>query len=231
LKGRIATTPGLALSTRPHRETDRICSIYTLDFGKVPVRFVGVNRPAAKLRSLAEPLVHGEYRLHAREGSEFATATGGSLVTTFPELRSGLGGLLRGLEVCELLDRLTPFWNPVPEEYRLAVDCLGAMSSLAAGASPPSNVSSSLSSSFSWCISAFGLRLLKAAGFGVHARKVSEPNRLLWDLLHTAAFPDILALPPDPHLQRRLELFVRRSVERLTQQPLRCAQVADTLAG
>ena len=269
MRGRIAVAPAFALRSRTHRETDRVCTLYTLDFGKVPARFIGVNRSVAKLRALSEPLVHGEYRLHVREGAEFATAAGGSLITAFPRLRSELRLLLAGLEVCELLDSLTPAWVPSPEKYALVHDCLHALESAAGtvplpavpgatceaplgpsgaagtvplpavlGETPEGRMGSQRAAGTvplpavpgaSWAVNAFALRLLKAAGFGVQDRKVSPPHRPLWDVLHTASFPDVLALPPDPLLHRRLELFIRRTVEGITQQPMRCAAARERL--
>jgi len=249
LRGRLVVTAGLVLSSRPLREADRVCVLYTLDYGKLQARFISVERPRGKLKALAEPLTLAEHRLHIRGGAEFAVAAGGEGVTVFPRLRRDLGLTLRGLQVLELLDRLTPYWNPAPEKFRLAVECLHALegcSSLAGSCRPgpsrpaaraapsssdgkpfrpPPAFPDAVSSSASWAVGAFGLRLLDAAGFGMGQRRVSEKNKALWEALHEAPFEQVLALPPDAELQAKLESFVRKSVEALIQQPLQVPAV------
>lgn len=217
MRGRLTVTPGLLLSSRPHRESDRVCVLYSRDYGKLQARFVSVDRPQGKLKALAEPLVLAEYRLHIRDGAESAVAAGGALVSVFPGLRQDLGLTLRGLQVLELLDRLTPYWNPSPEKFDLTVECLSALERSTAPSAGP------------WVTGAFGLRLLDAAGFGVGQRKVSEENADLWEALHNAPFEDVLALPPHADLQARLESFVKRSVEVLIQQPLQVPAVSRSV--
>jgi hypothetical protein len=211
LRGRLVVTEALVLSSRPFREADRVCTLYTLDYGKLQARFVSVDRPMGKLKALAEPLTLAEHRLHIRSGAESAVAAGGAVATVFPRLRQDLGLTLRGLQVLELLDRLTPYWSPSPEKFRLAKECLHTLQVCVA----------TDGSDATWLVGAFGLRLLEAAGFGMGQRRVSEKNRALWDSLHEAPFERVLALPPDPALQARLESFIRKSVEALIQQPLR----------
>lgn len=213
MRGDIVVTPGLVLSSREHGELDRVAAVYTEAYGKILVRFRGVDRPKGKLKALAEPLVWGDFRLHLREGADAALAAGGSILSVFPRLRSGLDATLRGLEVCELLERLTPFWKPNPEKYALAVSFLDALDR----ADGP------------WLPAAFALRLLESAGFGVRDRRVSAGSRELWSLLHEAPIEELRGLPEDPERLGRLEDFIRRAVERLTERPLGSAAVRASL--
>ncbi len=218
MRGRIVVTPALTLSTREYREADRLAVFYTEACGKIRARFIGVDRPTAKLKALSEPMVFAEYRFYIRDGAEFATAAGGALNTTYPGLRRDLGLTLRGLEVCELLDRLTPFWKPNFSKLELAVEVLGAMET----AGPRSG---------QWLLPAFTLRLLELAGFGHYKRPVSEENSDLWETLHTASFEEVAAIPADGPRERRLESFLRAAVEKVTERELKTSAMRERLAG
>lgn len=217
MRGRESVVDAVILRRREHRETDRLVIAYTDAFGKVPIRFGGVNRLEGKLKAVSEPMVRAELRLYVRHGSEFATATGGSLISIFPQVRKELEATLRGLEVCELLDRLTPVWKPNIEKLELAGDFLEAMN----GAVGTPGVG--------WLSSAFALRLFESAGFGLSAKRVSDENRVLWQLLHRGKLSDIAGLPADRDRQGRLDHLVRHSVERIADQPLRSAVMLDRL--
>ena len=209
---------GLSLARRQHREADRVASVYTAEFGKVPVRFPGVDRPAGKLRALAEPLVHADYRLYVRPGAEYATAAGGGLRTTFPAMRGGLGAVMRGLGTLELLDRLTPMWQPDPQKLALTLGALESLEACAREGRPGAAV---------WVYGAFALRLFEAAGYGMAGRKVSEENRALWDELHSAPWDAVAAMAPDAPRAAKLEALVATTVERVSERPLRWMAVRD----
>lgn len=213
MRGRIYVTPGLVLSSWEYRETDKLSVIYTRDLGKVRARFIGVKRPHGKLKAMSEPMVLGEYRLHLRDGAEVGIAAGGMLTSSFPRLRRRLDRTLSGLEVLELLDRLTTFWKPNEDKFDLARETLLSLEKGGAD----------------WVVSAFALRLLESAGFGMGKRKVSEENRLLWDVLHNADIDEVARLPKDFKRHSRLERLIRATVERVTELPLHCAAMRDKL--
>lgn len=218
MRGRLAVVEGLTLARRPHREADRVAAVYTAEFGKVPVRFPGVDRPAGKLRPLAEPLVHADFRIYVRAGAEYATAAGGALRTTYPASRRNLDALFRGMGMLELLDRLTPLWQPDPGKLALT---LGALESLEACAREGRLESAA------WVYGAFALRLFESAGYGMARRTVSEENRVLWGALHEAPWDELAALAPDAARAAKLEVLVATTVERVADRPLRCMQVRD----
>ncbi|MDE2292545.1 MAG: recombination protein O N-terminal domain-containing protein [Elusimicrobia bacterium] len=220
MRGRLAVTEGLVVARRPHREADRVAAVFTRDYGKLPARFPGVDRPAGKLRALCEPMVRADFRLYVRQGAEFATAAGGALTTAYPGLRGSLAALLRGLGTVELLDRLTPWWEPAPEKLDLALETLAALETAAerrqeAGAG--------------WVYGAFALRLFESAGYGLRTRRVSEGNQALWDALHGAPWEAVAGLPEEPERLGRLERLVASTVEHVAERPLRWMQVREKL--
>ncbi|MBI5596611.1 MAG: recombination protein O N-terminal domain-containing protein [Elusimicrobia bacterium] len=216
MRGRLVTTEALVLARRPHREADRVAAVFTAEFGKVPARFPGVDRPAAKLRSLAEPLVHLDLRMYVRHGAEYTTVAGASLRSAYPGLRGGLEALLRGLGMLELLDRLTPWWQPSPDKLDLTLEALDALQRCALRGSGGG-----------WVYPAYALRLFEAAGYGMRARRVSEENRSLWEALHTAPWAAVGGLPEDGERVGRLEALVATTVEHAAERQLRWMRVRE----
>lgn len=218
MRGQQSVVEAIILRRREHRETDRLVIAYTDAFGKVPIRFGGVNRQEGKLKAVSEPMVHAELRLYIRHGAEFATATGGSLISIFPRVRRDFASTLRGLEVCELLDKVTPMWKPTDDKLKLAADFLKAIDAVAG------------TPGVDWLASAFALRLFESAGFGLLSKRVTAENRVLWELLHGGTLEEIGGLPADRDRQGRLDHLIRHSVERIADRPLRSADLLDRLA-
>lgn len=176
----IVNALAVVLSRRAFGEYDRLCVLFTEHHGKVPARFVGVNRAKGKMKALSEPGAWGEYRLHLSTRSEFAKAVGGRLIGSFPGWREDLGRTFDALACLEMLDRLTPDHQPSPEKYRLIRDVLAA---LEAAPSP-------------WLVPAFGLRLADMIGISLRER-APAPCREVWTALHEAAPAALAGLPVD----------------------------------
>jgi DNA repair protein RecO len=176
----IVNASGVVLSRRAFGEYDRLCSIFTEHLGKVPARFVGVNRAKGKLKALSEPGVWGEYRLHLSSRSEFAKAVGGRLIGSFPGWRSDLARTFDALACLEMLDRLTPDLQPSPEKYRLICAVLAALDE------SPSQ----------WLVPAFGLRLAEMFGIGLRERAPAAAAAV-WTTLHDEEPAALAGLPYD----------------------------------
>lgn len=176
----IVNVPGVVLSRRAFGEYDRLCSVFTERFGKIPTRFVGVNRPKGKMKALTEPGVWGEYRLHLSARSEFAKAVGGRLISSFPGWRTDLGRTFDALACLEMVDRLTPDHQPGPEKYRLLCEVLAALDAA------PSR----------WLVPSFGLRLADMLGISLRER-APAPCRVVWAALHDSAPSALADLPVD----------------------------------
>lgn len=177
----IVNAGAVVLSRRPHGEYDRLCSLYTEEYGKVPVRFVGVNRPRGKMKALSEPGVWGEHRLHLSARSEFAKGVGGRIIASFPAWRSDLARTFDALACLELLDKTTPDRLPSPEKYRLLCATLVALEE------SPSR----------WLVPAFGLRLAEMLGVSLRER-APEAARGVWERLHEEEPAALALVTPDP---------------------------------
>lgn len=210
----IVNALGVVLSRRNLGEYDRLAVVFTETFGKLPVRFVGVNRPAGKLKALSEPAVWGEYRLHLSPRSEFAKAVGGRIAASFPALRGDFDRTVAALTCCELLDRLTAEHDPSPAKYRLLLAYLAAIEE---SPSP-------------WLPLSFGLRLVEAAGLGLRERAPAS-CAAFWSRLHEIE-PAALALLADaPHAREAGLRLLREHVQAHIGRALRAFDFADSLTG
>ncbi|MBI4677899.1 MAG: DNA repair protein RecO [Elusimicrobia bacterium] len=175
----IVNAEGVVLSRTDWGEADRLATLYTELHGRVPVRFVGVNRPRAKLRCLCEPLNRVELRIHLGGRSGHAKAIGGRIIESFPGVRGDLRRTLEGLALAEMLMSLTPDMSPNEDEYRLIVS---ALETLEAAPTP-------------WVVAAFGLRLLGLAGVGLSKAVVPGVDPPLWEALHARPWERLGGLP------------------------------------
>ncbi len=207
----IVNASGVVLSRRTFGEHDRICSVFTEHLGKIPTRFIGVNRAKSKMKALSEPGVWGEHRLHLSVRSEFARAIGGRLIRSFPAWREDLERTFDALACLEMLDSLTPAHQPSQEKYRLICALLSALDE------NPSN----------WLVASFGLRLAEILGIGLRER-APAPCRAVWSALHDRELSTLAGLPFDAiaeeaarhlldehfaaHAGRRLHAFKFRGV-------------------
>ena len=204
---------GVVLSRRPYGEFDLIATLYTDTFGKLPARFIGVRRPKGKLKALAEPMVHGEYRLYIHPGGEWATATGGRIVDSFPGNRQDFERTCHGLRLCEMLQRLVPDRSPNPAKLRLMTESLSALERTG---SP-------------WIPTAFALRLLELAGFGISRSKPEEIDPALWAGLHEAPLETVERLEDSEHARRRIESRVESAFEQIIEQALSTSIFNDSI--
>ncbi len=176
----IVNSGAVVLSRRAYGEYDRLCTLFTEEFGRIPARFVGVNRPKGKMKALSEPGVWGEYRLHLSPRSEFAKAVGGRLIASFPSWRNDLNLTFDALACCEMLERLTPEHQASPEVYKLMCAVLAALDE------SPSR----------WLVVSFGLRLADKLGIGLRERAPSAA-RAVWLALHETEPAALTLLPYD----------------------------------
>lgn len=201
----MVVTPGIALSRRPLKEHDRLALLYTRDFGKLRVRFGGVEKPRAKLKAFTEPMVRAEYRLFLKPGAEIAKAAGGTVLASHPRLRTDLRKTAAGLYFCELMLRITPERQPNLEKYRLLSESLARLDG--EGETP-------------WLALAYTLRLLGLAGFGLAELSPSGAGGTYWRALHETPIPELAFLPWDPALHRDWWMLTASHVDRSLDQPV-----------
>lgn len=174
---------GIVLNSRPLRENDRIVTVFTRSEGKFEVNFKSVRLQKAKLRALALPVSCGDYRFFLKKGSNFPICTGGRTISVYPAMRANLNSLNMAFHFCELVNRLTPAWQPAEMKFFLLSDAFDELEKNGI--------------SF-WLRIAFTLRMLDLAGFGFRntATGIDAP---LWNALHDEPLNMLKNLPEDKY--------------------------------
>lgn len=210
----ILNEPAVCLSRRKLGEADRLCVLYTENLGKLAVRFVGVDKAGRKMKALSEPLMWAEYRLYTSARTDIAKAIGGAIISSFPDLREDLGGMVDALGCCERLDALTPARLPSAEKYRLICSALAA-------------VESRLSP---WVGVAFGLHLMELAGHSLRERAFSDAeDAALWRRLHETDVDALAAVPYRPEAAARFSDLVDDGIEAVIGRALKSRDYAKKL--
>jgi len=210
----IVNAWGVVLSRRDLGEADRLCVIYTENLGKLPVRFVGVNKAGRKLKALSEPMAWAEYRLYVSPRNEFGKCIGGQLISTFPAVRENLEKTVEALTCCELMHQLTADRSPNPDKYRLLCSALALLE----GEHSP------------WLPAAFGFQLMSLAGFGVEDEAVHESDRESLTSLHSTALDALDVIPWRPEAAARLRHLLDARIEGQLERPLKTRRFASMLS-
>lgn len=159
----------IILLRQDFRERDRMVCAYSLEHGRIALRFKGVNRYDSKLRALSEPFVQSCARIYIRRNAAVGCVTGGKLETVYPEIRKDFNKILTATYFCELFYRLTPDYNPNPDKFFLLENALKEISSA------PLNQA---------IAPAFLLRLMQLSGFGLEEKPVLGIDGGFWYAMH-----------------------------------------------
>ncbi len=119
----------VVLRSRDWGEADRLLWLYTLEMGKVRAVAKGVRRPRS--RKAGHLLPFTQVRLLLAQGRDFFLVTQAEAINTFPSLRETIESATYASYVVELLDRFTFEEGENRPLYRLLVDTLERLASLA----------------------------------------------------------------------------------------------------
>ena len=98
-------TDALVLKSTDYRESDRIVTLLTAEYGKLGAAVKGVKKAGAKLRFAAQPFCFAEYVLVQK--SDRHTVVSASLHNSFFSLSEDLGAYYTGCAILEVCDKLT----------------------------------------------------------------------------------------------------------------------------
>lgn len=108
---------GIILNKRDVGETDRICTIYTLEGGKIKSLAKGVRRPEAKLASSLENITLADITIVRTRG--LGKITGSIIENSFTCLKNDCDALLEVFSGLAIFDKLVDFESPDPEIFAL----------------------------------------------------------------------------------------------------------------
>jgi len=108
---------GIILGRRNVGETDRICTIYTLEGGKIRSLAKGVKKPHAKLAASLENITLADITIVRTRG--LGKITGSIIENSFPGLKGNCDALLETFAAMSLFDKLVDFESPDKKVFNL----------------------------------------------------------------------------------------------------------------
>ncbi len=159
----------IILLRRNFRESDRIVSAFSLEHGRISLRFPGVNKSCSKLKALSEPFAYSCARVYMRGSFSVGCVTGGRLETVFPQIRQDYRKMNLAFYFCELMHVLTASYNPNAQKFYLLETSLNEIASC--------EVTSAIAP-------AFLLRLMQLGGFGLRDMALLDIEPAFWAKMH-----------------------------------------------
>lgn len=145
---RITQEPAFVLHTRPWRETSLLLEVLTEQHGRLGLIARGVTGPKKHvLRAALQPLQYIRFEADLR--GELGRLVSAEAVDTAPRLQGD--AMLAAFYLNELVLRLAPRHDPVPELFAAYADARGRLAT---------------SESLAWTLRVFERDLLEALGFG-----------------------------------------------------------------
>ena len=116
---------GIILSKRDVGETDRICTIYTVEGGKIKSIAKGVRKSHAKLAASLENIVLADITIVKTRG--LGKITGSIVENNFTALKSDCNAILETFVGLGFFDKLVDFENPDQKVFELLKNYLEAV--------------------------------------------------------------------------------------------------------
>lgn len=129
----MASTPyivtrGIVLRETETKESDKILTLLTDTYGKIPVIARGARRKNCKYAACAQSLAWSEWTLYQKGGWYYANE--GATLELFNGLRSDLDAMALGFYLAELTEAVTTEETSAPELLRHLLNGLYALSAL-----------------------------------------------------------------------------------------------------
>jgi len=147
----IAKTEAIVLRTMNFRDTSKILTLYTKDFGRVSVIAKGARDFKSKFGSALQPMSHVVAVFYRKEHKELHLLSQCDVMRRYPRLSEEMERLGAGMRVIEMVGGVTHAEERNEELFGTIVDALGAIDSVAKN---PGNV-----------VYAFEVRLSGILGF------------------------------------------------------------------
>jgi recombinational DNA repair protein (RecF pathway) len=199
---------GIVLKRKNFGEADRMMTVLTDRFGKIPVVARGVRRITSRRAGNVELL--NLVKLHLFKGKGY-TLTEAEAVETFPKIKENLTLSSTAFHIIELVDRLTVEEESNPKLFELTLAAIKILEK------NPRQI----------FIRAFEVKLLHFLGF-LSADRLSgidESLLLLLQNLEEDSWADIAKLNISGGEAEALEQFMRMNIERILESKLKSSDV------
>ena len=115
-------TQGLVLKLIDYKDADKLASIFTLDYGVITAKFVGVKKEKAKLKAIAQPFTFADFNFTTRANNR--VVAGANLIDNFYQLMLDYNKTICGYIVLDILRSILPEEKPDQDLFLLTVSTL-----------------------------------------------------------------------------------------------------------
>lgn len=109
----------IVLSSTDYGDSDRIAALFTLEHGRLNGFARGARNSRKRFGPALENFARIDLQLAFKEG--LSSLRQADVITVYPGIRSGLGGIAHALYACELVECIAAEGQPLPRLYRLLV--------------------------------------------------------------------------------------------------------------
>ncbi len=125
----IVRTEAVVLKTMKYRETSRIVTLYSREFGKFAVLAKGARERNSRFGSSLNLMTHVHAVVYRKENRELQLLSQCDTVDSFRHCSEDMERLASSMAVVELMDAVTHAEEENPPLFRLLVDTLGTINS------------------------------------------------------------------------------------------------------
>jgi DNA repair protein RecO (recombination protein O) len=123
----IVRTEAVILKRMDFRETSRILTLYTREFGKQDVLAKGVRGPKSKMKGTLEPLSYVQTVFYKKVNRDLHLLSQCDLIRPWKRLSDDLERMAAAMGMVELVLGVTHGEERNPEQFTLLVSCLDAV--------------------------------------------------------------------------------------------------------
>lgn len=121
-------TEGIVLKEMRYRDTSKILSIYTKQYGKVSVMARGAYKPRSRIIANTQPFSYNDFQLY--RGKSFYYLNQGDLIDSFYSIREKIERVSYGQYMLELIDKSIPEEQENEKIFLLLLKGLQVLSTL-----------------------------------------------------------------------------------------------------
>ena len=121
---KILRTEGIVLKTHNFRETSRIITVFSKDFGRLKLLAKGIRKPGSRFGGTLELFTHSSVIFYQKETREIHTLSDSHILYSFDRLRSELASFTLASKISHFLVSGTPDEEPHPELFRSTLSAL-----------------------------------------------------------------------------------------------------------
>ena len=115
---------GIILKLTEHKDADKLASVFSLEFGKIGVKFTGVKRDGAKLKSVAQPFCFAEF---VATGNSGLVVTSAEIIDGFTAILTDYNKTICAYIVLDIINSILPKEKPETDIFVLALSALKAI--------------------------------------------------------------------------------------------------------